>query len=141
MFGSSKNEKSNSNNNSTSSSSNVTNSIVEGTYFKGDIQANNDIRIDGTVEGKLSCKGRVILGSQGKFEGSIQCQNAIIEGAFTGDIVINELLTVKESAVINGDIKTDKLFVHTGAVFNVTCSMSGQKLKPIVNKEATSKLG
>ncbi len=141
MFGSGKNEKSSNNSSGTSSSSNVTNSIVEGTYFKGDIQANNDIRIDGTVEGKLNCSGRVILGPQGKFEGSIQCQNAIIEGTFTGDIAINELLTVKENAVVNGDIKTDKLFVHSGAIFNVSCTMSGQKLKPIVNKDATGKLG
>ncbi len=141
MFGSNKNEKSNSGSSNASQSSNVSNSIVEGTYFKGDIQASNDIRIDGTVEGKLSCSGRVILGPQGKFEGSIQCQNAIIEGSFTGDIVINELLTVKENAIVNGDIKTDKLFVHAGAIFNVSCSMGGQKLKSLVNKEASSKLG
>lgn len=140
MFGGSKNEKSNSSSNNASPSSNVSNSIVEGTFFKGEIEANNDIRIDGTVEGKLSCSGRVIIGPQGKFEGSIQCLNAIIEGAFTGDIVIKELLTVKENAVINGDIKTDKLYVNAGAVFNVTCTMSGQKLKPLVNKEASSKM-
>lgn len=141
MFGGNKNDKSGGSNNQIFQSSNVSNSIVEGTFFKGEIEAGNDIRIDGTVEGKLVCSGRVIIGPQGKFDGFIQCQNAIVEGTFTGDIIIKELLTVKENAVINGDVKTEKLFVNAGAIFNVTCTMSGQKLKPLVNKDSGAKSG
>jgi cytoskeletal protein CcmA (bactofilin family) len=137
MFGN-KNEKQNSNNGATVSA-NVSNSIVEGTLINGNITASNDIRIDGTLIGKLDCKGRVIIGPQGKIEGDVTCINAIIEGSFTGNIAVNELLTVKEAAVVTGDIVTDKLMVYTGAVFNVSCTMGGQKLKPLVHKEALQK--
>ncbi|KXK40503.1 MAG: polymer-forming cytoskeletal protein [Saprospiraceae bacterium] len=137
MFGS-KNEKTTGNN--AAPSANSSNSIVDGTHIKGDIVASNDIRIDGTLIGKLDCKGRVILGAQGKIEGDITCINAIIEGTFTGNLDVKELLTVKETGVVNGDIRCDKLFIQTGAVFNTTCTMGGQKLKPLVNKEPSQKV-
>ncbi len=137
MFGS-KNEKQN--NNGAVTSTNVSNSIVEGTSIIGNITASNDIRIDGALQGKLHCNGRVIIGPQGKIEGDITCINAIIEGSFTGNLNVKELLTVKETGVINGDINCDKLFIQTGAIFNVACSMSGQKLKPLVPKEQVAKV-
>jgi cytoskeletal protein CcmA (bactofilin family) len=137
MFGS-KNDKSSPN--GAPVSPNVSNSIVEGTSIKGDISASNDIRIDGILIGKLDCKGRVIIGQQGKIDGEITCINAIIEGTFTGTLDVKELLTVKETGVINGDVSCDKLFIQTGAVFNTTCVMSGQKLKPLVQKENTHKV-
>ncbi len=138
MFGA-KNEKQG---NSTGAvqSANVSNSIVDGTIINGNISAPNDIRIDGSLIGKLDCKGRVIIGPQGKIEGDVKCINAIIEGSFTGNIHVSELLAVKESAVVTGDIVTDKLMVHTGAIFNVSCSMGGQKLKPLVQKDAVQKV-
>ena len=99
-----------------------------------------DKRIDGVLVGKLDCKGRVIIGPQGKIEGDINCINAIIEGTFSGNIHVKELLTVKETGVVSGDIVTDKLMVQTGALFNVSCSMGGQKLKSLVHKEQTPKV-
>ena len=136
MFGG-KNDKASSNN--AQAYANASNSIVEGTNIIGDIIAGNDIRIDGSLVGKLDCKGRVILGPQGRIEGYISCVNAIIEGNFQGTLIVKDLLTVKETGVINGEVNCDKLFIQTGAVFNTTCTMGGQKLKPLINKEAAGK--
>jgi len=138
MFGS-KSEKQNTSN-GVQTSTNVSNSIVEGTIINGNITAPNDIRIDGELIGKLDCKGRVIIGPQGKIEGEIICINAIIEGTFSGTINVKELLSVKETGIITGDIITDKLMVQTGAVFNVSCSMGGQKLKSLVQKDQVQKV-
>lgn len=134
MFGN-KNDKSNSGNNAIVA--NVSNSIVEGTKIVGDIVATNDIRIDGELKGNLDCNGRVIIGSQGKVEGKILAQNGIIEGQFTGEIQVRELLSIKESAIVYADIKTDKISIQPGAVFTGNCVMAGQKLKPLMQKEAS----
>lgn len=112
---------------STSSGSN--NSIVNGTKLEGTINANSDIRIDGELIGKLFCKGRVIIGPSGMVDGEVDCQNAIIEGKFTGNLKVAELLNVKENATINGDIKTDKINIQSGASFNGNCIMGGQSIK------------
>ena len=108
-----------------------TNTITAGTSVEGTIHANNDIRIDGELTGTLNCKGRVIIGGQGKVQGDIVCQNAIIEGKFSGNLKVEEILTVKESAMIEGEIVTGKLNIQPGAIFNGNCSMGGQKLKSI----------
>lgn len=113
----------------TSAGSSSTNSIVAGTSIEGTVIANSDIRIDGSLKGILDCKGRVIIGPEGSVDGEVTCQNAVIEGKFSGKLKVKEQLSVKESATIHGDVQTDKLLVQPGAVYNVTCSMGGQTLK------------
>lgn len=91
----------------------------------------SDIRIDGELVGSLKSKGKVILGATGNIKGDIHCVNAVVEGRFAGTLVVQELLQVKETAHIEGDVNTNKLIVQSGAVFNVNCSMGGQKVKDL----------
>ena len=91
--------------------------------------------IDGTVAGTIQSKGKVIIGGSGHIEGEIQCKNAVIEGKFNGTLVVTELLQVKETAVVEGDVNTAKLLVHTGATFNVTCRMGAQRMKELKREE------
>lgn len=129
------NGSSSSSSSSSPSLSGSTNSLVAGTNLEGTINANSDIRIDGGLIGTLNCKGRVIIGPEGKVEGEINCQNAVIEGKFQGKITVKELLNVRENANIQGDVVTDKLLVQPGAIYNVNCSMGGQTIKAFGKKE------
>lgn len=99
------------------------NSLVVGTIVEGNIQAESDIRIDGFLKGTLVCKGKIIIGPKGSIEGEIKAQNAMIEGRFKGVVHIDDLLQVKETAIVDGEINTDKLAVSPGAKFNVTSKM------------------
>lgn len=114
---------------SPTAASGTTNTLTHGTSVEGTLNANNDIRIDGNLKGTLHCSGRVIIGPQGQIEGDINCQNAIIEGKFSGNLKVKEVLTVKENAILDGEIETGKLNIQPGAIFNGNCSMGGQKLK------------
>ncbi|MBK6545294.1 MAG: polymer-forming cytoskeletal protein [Saprospiraceae bacterium] len=100
------------------------NSLVVGTQVEGTITAESDIRIDGFLKGILLCKGKVIIGPKGTIEGEIRAQNATIEGRFKGILQIEDLLQVKETAIVEGEINTDKLAVSPGAKFNVTSKMT-----------------
>jgi len=111
---------------SSSTSNSGINSLVQGTTVEGTIRADNDIRIDGSLIGNLQCKGKVIVGPTGVIDGDIQCQNAVIEGKFSGLLVVSELLHIKESAKVEGDVHTQKLIVQSGSIFNVSCKMGGQ---------------
>lgn len=121
---------------SISGSSGSTNSLVSGTSVEGTIIANSDIRIDGSLKGILDCKGRVIIGPDGSVDGEISCENAVIEGRFSGKLKVKDLLNVRENANIQGDVQTDKLLVQPGAVYNVSCSMGGQTIKAFDKKPA-----
>ncbi|HBF87673.1 MAG TPA: cell shape determination protein CcmA [Bacteroidales bacterium] len=100
------------------------NLIGVGTTIVGDIESNGDIRIDGSLNGNLNTKGKLVIGETGKIKGEIICKNADISGVVEGRITISELLTLKLTAKIFGDIITNRLTVEPGAVFTGTCNMS-----------------
>ncbi len=109
---------------------NAINSLVQGAVVEGNVKSESDIRVDGTIKGKLHCDTKVVIGPTGFIEGEVRCANAVIEGKFEGVIMVSELLNVRESAVVNGDVTTGKLIVQAGAVFNVTCDMGGGTTAP-----------
>ncbi len=111
------------------------NRIVEGTSIEGEIRCESNIRIDGVFIGNLTTKGRLVIGPAGKIEGTIQCQNAEVEGVVKGKISVQQLLSLKGTAKVEGDIFTDKLSIEPGATFTGACNM-GAKVKDIKKEDA-----
>ena len=122
MFGNSKNEPK-ANGGISTPSTTSSNSLVHGTQIEGSVTAEKDIRIDGIMKGNLICKGKLIIGPTGQITGDVQCENAVIEGRFEGILMVSDVLHVKETARVEGDVATQKLIVQPGSVFNVKCKM------------------
>ena len=123
MFGSNKSVEEPKKSPSSPVSSNALNTLVKGTAVEGTLRCENDLRVDGVIKGKLHCQSKVIIGPTGMVEGEIRCQNAVIEGRFKGILQVNELLNIRETADVEGEITTNKLVVQSGARFNVACKM------------------
>ncbi|HEX2967972.1 MAG TPA: polymer-forming cytoskeletal protein [Bacteroidales bacterium] len=104
--------------------SNTINLISNGTEITGDIISNGDIRIDGVVTGTLNVKGKVVIGPTGKIKGEVICKNSEISGIIEGRITVNQLLNLKASSRIIGDISTSKLSIEPGAKFTGNCKMT-----------------
>src|SRR5512133_3540225 len=88
------------------------NLISNGTDITGDIISNGDIRIDGSVTGTLNTKGKVVIGPTGKIKGEVFCKNSEISGIIEGKITVSQLLNLKTSCRILGDIATSKLSIE-----------------------------
>ena len=101
------------------------NVVAKNTAIIGDIISEGDFRIDGTLEGNIKTKGRVIIGISGSVKGKIDAVNSDIEVKFSGDLLVQETLTIKATAIISGDVVIGKLSVEPGATFNASCSMRG----------------
>ena len=99
------------------------NIIGNGTDINGNIKSNGDLRIDGFIKGTIQATGKVVVGSTGRVEGEISCQNADISGDVKAHIKVTELLSLKANAVVSGDIFTNKLAIEPGAVFTGACKM------------------
>jgi cytoskeletal protein CcmA (bactofilin family) len=99
------------------------NRINEGTHITGDIDSKGFFRIDGTIKGNVTTPNKIVIGKKGLIDGTLTCDNAEIEGTFTGNLHVKELLSLKSTAVINGEVKVGKLSVEPGATFNATCAM------------------
>jgi len=99
------------------------NIIGNGTDITGDISSNGDLRVDGFINGTIRSSGKIVIGSTGRVEGNISCQNADISGEVKADIQVKELLSLKATAIVSGDIHTNKLAIEPGAVFTGACKM------------------
>ena len=116
----------------------VINMIGVGTIITGDVNSNGDLRIDGTLKGSVATEGKVVLGKKGVIEGDVVCNNADIAGEIKAKITVSQLLTLKSTAKLKGDIITNKLSIEPGAVFSGSCSM-GAVIKDIKDVQRPEK--
>lgn len=120
-----KNDKKMVKNNETDCSS--INLIGAGTTIKGEVNSNGDVRIDGTLVGPITSKGKIIVGETGVVEGEVYCQNADFFGKVDAKVEVEELLSLKSTSKLSGEISADKLSIEPGAMFTGTCTMEKDK--------------
>ena len=101
--------------------------IESSTKFKGDITSKADFRIDGELDGTIKTKGKLIVGKNGKINGTIYCNAADIEGLVKGSLKVTNTLSLKSLSIVEGDVFIGKLIVEAGATFNANCSMISAK--------------
>lgn len=106
------------------------NTLVSGTIFKGEVTSDSDFRIDGSLIGTIHCKGKIVVGRTGTIEGEIKCKNADVSGTIKAQVVVDELLSLKSTARLHGDIITNTISIEPGAQFTGSCNMDGSGLNP-----------
>lgn len=97
--------------------------ISTGTVVKGEINSPNDIRIDGSFEGKIISKGRVVVGEKAIISGDIICDNVDFWGKMTGNLFVKDTLSLKEGCAVKGNLNVKRLVVELGARFDGNCKM------------------
>jgi cytoskeletal protein CcmA (bactofilin family) len=102
------------------------NMIGKGTSIKGDIRSDGDFRVDGTLHGSIQSNGKIVVGVSGIIEGDITCQNADFSGQVKAVIRVKELLSLKATSKVNGEVHTSKLAIEPGAKFSGTCNMEDE---------------
>ncbi|MCR5496296.1 MAG: polymer-forming cytoskeletal protein [Paludibacteraceae bacterium] len=115
------------------------NTLAYGTKVVGDIQAENDFRLDGSVEGTIVCKGKIIVGTKGVMSGTMTCANADIMGSVKGKMIISDTLSLKSTARVEGEITTKTLSIEPNAIFTGTCDMTNGS-KPSVPNNANNQV-
>ncbi|MEC7858073.1 MAG: polymer-forming cytoskeletal protein [Bacteroidota bacterium] len=103
------------------------NIIGEGSVLKGNLNTSGNVRLEGKVVGDLSSKSKVACGETSVVDGNVIADNAEIAGKVTGKVTVTELLILKSTASIHGDISTNNLIIESGANFNGACSMGKEE--------------
>jgi cytoskeletal protein CcmA (bactofilin family) len=102
------------------------NMIGKGTSIKGDIRSDGDFRVDGILHGSIQSNGKIVVGVSGSIEGDITCQNADFSGQVKATIRVKELLSLKATSRVTGEVHTSKLAIEPGAKFSGTCNMEDE---------------
>lgn len=112
-----------------------TNRIVEGTSIVGDIVSKADFRLDGELIGNFTSQGKLVIGQAGVVKGEVICNNADVEGIFHGKIKVLEVLNIKATAEIHGEVIVGQLSIEPGADFTATCTMIIDPKKEVIVKD------
>lgn len=106
------------------SPSNMHNVLSSGTVLTGNLVTGDDIRIDGTIEGNIISSGKIIIGTNGTVSGDIECRNVDLMGKVKGNVQCTEIVILRASAKLQGDIKTQIIEIEPGATFTGLCQMN-----------------
>jgi cytoskeletal protein CcmA (bactofilin family) len=91
------------------------NRLVEGTSVEGNLSTESNLRVDGSIDGNIQCKGKFVLGQTGKLKGNLTALESEVEGTIIGDLAIDDLLVLRKTAIIQGKITTGRLVIEDGA--------------------------
>lgn len=103
------------------------NSLTAGSKIVGTVISDADFRIDGIIEGDVTCKGRIVVGDQARVNGDIACHSAEIHGAVVGAVKAEDTLSIHATGSIQGDVATQVLVVEPKAFFSGSCTMQRQE--------------
>lgn len=98
--------------------------IGKSIQIKGDLTGNEDLVIEGLVEGRVDLpNNQLTVGAEGKIQAAISAKSVVVIGHVTGDVSAVERIEVQATGIIDGDVKAPRLIVAEGAVLNGAVSM------------------
>lgn len=104
------------------------NSIVgEGTRFRGDIELDGLLRVDGDFLGTIRSAGKVLVGKNGRAECTINACTVVIGGIVKGDIYSSEKVIVLSSGMVIGNIFCPRLIAEEGVLIDGNCTVNPQR--------------
>jgi len=101
----------------------VTCFLGEGTGFRGDLTFRGALRLDGQVAGNVIRGEVLIIGESGQVEAEIQVEILQVSGEVRGNVAAKRWVELLESSHVTGTIRTPRLTIWKGAVFNGKCEM------------------
>lgn len=112
-------------------------SVIGKTLFvKGTITSDEEIHIEGKVEGKVKVKHRVVIGKGGVVNADINGKEIVIHGKVTGNIKSSYKVEVVPGGILNGNIVSEKVVLAEGAIFKGSIDMSvGEEEAPTAKKD------
>jgi cytoskeletal protein CcmA (bactofilin family) len=97
--------------------------VGEGVEFKGIINYQGTVRIDGHLEGEIHTDGILIVGQCAVIDAKVEAGTIVCQGKIVGDIVAREKIQLMSPGVLDGSVKTPSLSMEEGVLFNGTCEM------------------
>ncbi len=106
------------------------------TEFEGTLQFKEGLKIEGRFKGDITSEGYLIIGKTGEVTAEINVGSIIVEGKVTGNIIADDLVELRSSAQMRGDITAAKMKIEEGVLFVGKSDVQPQNRRKDVNKPA-----
>ncbi len=103
--------------------------LDRGASFKGEMEFEDTMRIDGKFNGKIVSKNELIVGESAHIEGDVFVGRIAISGTVMGKIVATQRVEIHRTGKVYSDIDTPALVIEEGAIFQGNCSMGERDRK------------
>jgi cytoskeletal protein CcmA (bactofilin family) len=107
--------------------------LDRGSSFKGELEFEDTMRIDGRFNGRIVSKNELIVGDSAHIDGDIHVGRIAISGTVTGKIVADQRVEIHRNGKVFSDIETPALIIEEGAVFQGNCQMGDRKGASVTN--------
>ena len=115
------------------------NTIVgRGSVIEGTLTVQSSLRVDGKIIGTVQVADSLIVGKEGEIEGEVRVRNAVIGGKVKNKILASGKVVLEAKSVVYGEVKTSRLVIDEGAVFEGKCTMS-EEGKPQILGDNTNR--
>lgn len=105
--------------------------IGKSVVIKGELSGSEDLYIDGTVEGTIQLPGNnLVIGPNGQVHADVNAKGVIVQGKLEGNIRASDRAELRKSAVIAGDIVTQRIAIEDGAYFKGKVEIHKEAAKP-----------
>lgn len=108
-------------------------------YFQGTLTAKGSLRIDGRVDGSIVDAKIVTIGKSGKVKGDISCEICYVSGEVRGNVTALDHIEALSGSRVDGDMRSPRIMLEEGAVFNGNCVMDAPKKQPEQPQQKNSK--
>ncbi len=105
------------------------NMIGAGTVLEGTLTAQSDVRVSGKIIGQVQVEGKVIVAHEGTIDGELSAAHADVAGTVLGEIDAADRVVLRSSARVEGNIKTARLVMEEGALFDGKCVMGQTSIR------------
>ncbi|MDP9190419.1 MAG: polymer-forming cytoskeletal protein [Acidobacteriota bacterium] len=101
--------------------------LDRGATFRGELEFEDTMRIDGKFNGKIHSKNELIVGESAHIEGDIHVGRIAISGTVVGKIIADTRVEIHRNGKVYSDIDTPALIIEEGAIFQGNCVMGDKK--------------
>jgi cytoskeletal protein CcmA (bactofilin family) len=96
----------------------------------GDLISDQDVMLEGQIEGKVQGQRSVTVGAGGEVEGDVTAKTIVVGGKVRGQIVAAERAELTASAVVHGSVQAPKIIIAEGAHLQGNVAMSAGEPPP-----------
>jgi cytoskeletal protein CcmA (bactofilin family) len=90
--------------------------IGKSVVIKGELSGSEDLYVDGKVEGKIELRNHSLtVGPNGNVAADVSAKSVVIQGKLDGSVIASDRVELKKSAVVNGDVTTQRIAIEEGA--------------------------
>jgi cytoskeletal protein CcmA (bactofilin family) len=101
--------------------------LDRGATFRGELEFEDTMRIDGKFHGKIQSKNELIVGESAHIEGEIHVGRIAISGTVVGKITADQRVEIHRNGKVYSDVDTPALIIEEGAIFQGNCVMGDKK--------------